>query len=630
MEHKEFSAIVVDFGSTNSGCARVRSLDNEGNLVYSTPEFLQNIGNYAKDNTWFYVEPTFLERIRTDYGSLTDEDFRIESRIMSNTDNPNIIWGREAIKRFSKKIMDEHWVSFKRFKMMLYYGNNNYAGLDFPLLLIIKTFLRIMKLECLELESKRMGRIVSEKEIKWGLTIPSIWTDDNKRVMKGLAREVFTPETRILSEPEGPLVYSLLVSNAQGRVEYQEGRITFVVDMGGGTTDICLMKESRNEDSKWQVEMVANTDGQAAGGNDIDNDFVIYMLRKISNGQVSDNGVSYDSLSNEDLVKTLFEGFQSNVEALIDFEDSWYKLKNRPDLEKLTEYPFTFTKDFRIWLLSNGHSAVANIVGEYLMDGCYFSAEEFKERVFAPTFNKIRSKIREILLANKDRVSIDRIVLAGGLSCNQLLRLHVENSIREVLGESSQIGDLGPLMNGGAIAAGACYLLLNKDFVVRLAKRNFYYDSYVDAFALSQRMRSEYADFGINLRLGDINSMIDDEEQYKHESLNRGYLVLSPIAIKDTLIKKYVYDGLSTGSGQTQLNITYYSSEDIVIFADENNSKLKIEVDSKFDCKPDTRYEIEVDFNDAQVSNALHYILREYETKEVVSEGDLDDAIKQS
>lgn len=126
---------------------------------------------------------------------------------------------------------------------MLYYGNENYAGLDFPLLLIIKTFLRVMKIECLELESKRLGRNVKAEEILWGVTIPSIWTDENKRVMVSLAHEVFTPQTRILSEPEGPLVYSLLMSSSQGRVEYQDNRITFVADMGGGTTDICLMKE---------------------------------------------------------------------------------------------------------------------------------------------------------------------------------------------------------------------------------------------------------------------------------------------------------------------------------------------------------------------------------------------------
>ena len=627
MEHKEISAIVVDFGSTNSGCCRVCSHDAEGNLVFSNPEFLQNIGSYAKDNTWFYVEPSFLERIRTGYESLTDDDFRIESRIMPNTDSPNIIWGREAIKRHSNKIMEEHWVSFKRFKMMLYYGNENYAGLDFPLLLIIKTFLRVLKLECLELETKRMGRKVEAEEILWGVTIPSIWTDENKRVMVNLAHEVFTPQTRILSEPEGPLVYSLLMSSSQGKVEYQDGRISFVVDMGGGTTDICLMKESLKDDGSWQIEMVANTDGQAAGGNDIDNDFILFLLRKISKDQVSDSGVSYGSLTDEDLIEKLFGGFQSNVGHFIEFEDNWYSLKNRPDLPNLTEYPFTFTKDYRKWLLANGHNAVANIVGEYLVDGCSFSAEEFKEKVCAPTFEKICSKVSEILQVNMNNVSIDRVVLAGGMSCNELVNSIVRNAINETLGSSSMIADMGPLMKGGAIAAGACYLLLNEDFVVRLAKRYFFYN--FSTSTVTSVLVSQYEELGKKLRIGDISTLMDDEDQYAIRGSIGNYSVLGPITIKDMLVKKFIDPDLSSREEQTSLKMTFYSSDDIVVFANDENPKLKVEAVAEFECKPETRYELEVDFNEAQISNALRYVLREYETKEVVSEGYLNDAIKQ-
>lgn len=626
MNHKEISAIVVDFGSTNSGCCRVCSHDAEGNLIFSNPEFLQNIGSYAKDNTWFYVEPSFLERIRIEYDNLTDDDFRIESRIMPNTDKPNIIWGREAIKRHRKIIMDEHWVSFKRFKMMLYYGNENYPSIDFPLLLIIKTYLRILKLECLVLESKRLGRKVKAEEILWGLTIPSIWTDDNKHVMVNLAHEVFTPQTRVLSEPEGPLVYSLLMSSSQGKVEYQNGRITFVADMGGGTTDICLMKESQTEDGNWQVEMIANTDGQAAGGNDIDNDFIIFMLRKISQGQTNDNGVSYDSLSDEDLYDVLFAGFQANVGEYEEFEDNWYMLKNRPDLPNLKECPFTFTKDYRKWLLLNGHKAVANLVGEYLVDGCSFSAEEFQEKVFAPTFNKICTKIREILQANKNDVRIDRVVLAGGMSCNELINAKVRITIEDVLGSSSMIADLGPLMKGGAIAAGACYVLLNEDLIIRLAKHHYYYDFLTDS--LSATLRNRYADFGIKFRLGDVCAMIDDESEYRVIT-NRGCLVLGPIAIKDMLVKKYINDGLYTDTGQTTLDVSFYSSDEIVIYANEENPKLKVEANTNFPCKENTHYQLEIDFNEAQVSNALRFVLREFDTQEIVKEGFLNDVVKQ-
>lgn len=628
MEHKEISAIVVDFGSTNSGCCRVCSHDAEGNLVFSNPEFLQNIGSYAKDNTWFYVEPSFLERIRTDYDTLTDDDFRIESRIMPNTDNPNIIWGREAIKRHSNKIMEEHWVSFKRFKMMLYYGNENYGGLDFPLLLIIKTFLRVMKIECLELESERLGRKVNKEEILWGVTIPSIWSDENKRVMVNLAHEVFTRETRILSEPEGPLVYSLLVANAQGRVEYEEGRVTFVVDMGGGTTDICLMRESKNEEGKWQVEMVAHTDGQAAGGNDIDNDFIIYLLRRISRGQISDSGVSYDSLSDDDLLDALFSGFQTNVGEFIEFEDNWFKLKNDIGLLNSEESPFEMSLPYRKWLKNNGHKVVANIVGELRNDGCFLPTEELKERVFTATFKKIRSKINELLLANKDIVRIDRVVLAGGMSCNQLLKSQVEITIREILGASTRIAGLGPLMSGGAIAAGACYLLINEDFVIHLAKKYFFYN--FSTSAVTSVLVSQYAELGKKLRVGDISTLMDDEKQYRVSGKEIGsYSVLGPVTIKDMLVKKFIDPDLSSREEQKSLKMTFYSSYNMVVYANDENPKLNVEAVAEFECKPETRYELEVDFNEAQVSNALRYVLREYDTKEVVSKGYLNDAIKQ-
>ena len=132
------SAIAVDFGSTNSGCCRVCEHDSNGELIYANPEFLHSIGDYAKDNTWFYVEESFLQRIRTSYSSIKDEEFRIVSRIFPNTPQPNIICGREAIQQNYSLISNGNWKAFKRFKMMLYRGDGNYTGLDFPLVLIIK------------------------------------------------------------------------------------------------------------------------------------------------------------------------------------------------------------------------------------------------------------------------------------------------------------------------------------------------------------------------------------------------------------------------------------------------------------------------------------------------------------
>lgn len=615
------SAITVDFGSTNSGCCRTSSFDNEGNLVYTQPIFLHNTGYYAKDETWFYIEPSFLNRIENSYQSLHDEDFRILSRVFPNTENPNILWGREVKKRYAQKIKDENWVSFKRFKMMLYSGERTYTGMNFPLLLIIKTYLRVLKLECMALESRRMERPVSEDEIQWGVTIPSIWTDDNKNVMGEIAREVFNSDTRILSEPEGPLVYSILASNEKGRVDFVNGRITFVVDCGGGTTDICLMREVQNRKGDFHVEMVDYTDGSAAGGNDIDNNFYKFLLRHISSQLTDDNGIAYDSLTDEALYDSLFAGFQNQTDLFVEFEDNWYRLKNRDNIINLTDgCPFQFTPGYKKWLEKNGHSTVAARVGNYLSDGCYFDSSDFYNKVFDPTFNKICQKVKEILENNINNINIDRIVLAGGLSCNQLLDSKLKLFISNILGNhyKDKFAGLGEMDKGGAIMAGANYMLLHKDFIIRLAKKNYYFDVATTLFGIV----AAYNKCGVEKRIGDINEMMQNEAMYSTKPI-----ALLPIAIKGKLISNYVNGNLYTDDTQTKLNIVFYSSvEDHIVFANLNNPKLSLETEFEIDCEPNHRYRLEVDFNNAQVSNDLYYEFIDYETNQIVASGFIKDA----
>ena len=630
MNNKEISAIAVDFGSTNSGCCRVCSHDSEGNLVFSNPEFLQNIGSYAKDNTWFYIEPSFLERVCNEYDSLLDEDFVIESRVFPNRENPNVIWGREPIKRFASKISSENWVGFKRFKMMLYHGNENYASLNYPLVLVIKVFLRIIKIECLELETRRLNRLdrpVIADEILWGITIPSIWSDDNKQVMKEIVHDVFpVKQAHILSEPEGPLVYTLQASDAQSRINYQDGRTSFVIDCGGGTTDMCLMKEAKQKDGSYKIEMIANSDGSAAGGNDIDEAFYKFILRKITKDKNTNSGISYDRLYDEQLVEMLFDGFRSKVREFIEFEDNWFSLKNRQDFNSIEECSFSFTAEYRKWLKEEGHDEVADVVKEYLVDNCYFSTNELIQNVFVPTFEKIGEKVKEILYANKG-IRIDRIVLAGGMACNYQLKSYLRELIKRELGETSddKFSNMGALMSGGSIAAGTCYLLLNKD-IIRLAKKNYYYSSFVRN--ASEDLKESYGRFGINMKIGVLNAMIDDEKEYAISFPDRGHLILTPFAIKDKLVSNYINDELSTEEDQTTVRTRIYSSIDgFVIYANEENPALQIEAEIESGCQPETRYKLEVDFNEAQISNDLHFVFSEYESGLVVSEGVISDVI---
>ena len=620
------SAIAVDFGSTNSGCARIVSFDENGKLKYDTPHLVHSTGTYAKDNTWFYIEPSFLERVISNYDSLSDADFRIESRVI-HSNNPNILWGRQSIKEFSDKLVSEKWISFKNFKMLLRDGVND-TMLDFPLVTIIKTFLRILKIECLSLESDRLGRNVLADEIQWGVTIPAIWNDENKRIMVECAHSVFSKKARILSEPEGPLVANLLMSGNGGKVEYKDGRTSLVIDMGGGTTDICLMKEVKQSDGEFKFEMIADTDGSAAGGNDVDNNFYLYMLRFISKGKTSDSGIAYDSLDDDTLLREAFNGFKANIKSFEDFEDNWLKLKSERNLGQKSTCDFEFTKDFRLWLAENGHKQLADSVKEMLVDGCEFPSVSFVEQVLTPTFKKICDKIKEIILSNMQKVSFDNIILAGGMSQNHSLNVMVKETIRELLGESgeSAIREAPGLFAGSAIMTGTCFLLVNRDFIERLAKRNYYYDCCVDN--ITSCLREDYAALGLNIKGGEINSILDDEDSNDFDMPGRsGSIILRPIVLKDHIVHPY-HRTLSTGANQTHVNVELFSTDGkVVIYANKKNPDLTKEGEIDATCKENTSYDLEVDFNEAQISNALHYIFKEYGTDEVIAEDYINEII---
>ncbi len=614
------SAIAVDFGSTNSGCARIVSFDENGKLKYDTPHLVHSTGTYAKDNTWFYIEPSFLDRVISNYDSLSDSDFKIESPVI-HTSTPNIIWGRKTIKEFADMLVSEKWVSFKNFKMLLRDGAND-AMLDFPLVTIIKIFLRVIKIECLYLESNKLGRNVAVDEIQWGLTIPAIWNDQSKRIMRDCAHSVFSRTTRILSEPEGPLVANLLNSGEGGKVEYKAGRTSLVIDMGGGTTDICLMKEVKQSDGNYKLEMVANTDGSAAGGNDVDLHFYIHMLRFISKGKMSDAGVAYDSLDDETLLRDAFDGFKAKIKSFMDFEENWMKLKSQADLGKRATCDFTFTKDYRLWLSENGHKQLADNVKEMLVDGCEFPSAPFVEHVLTPTFKKICDKVKEIITSNKDRATFDNIILAGGMSKNQSLNVMVKQTIRELLGEAgvSAIREAPGLFAGSAVMTGACFLLVNRGFIERIAKRNYYYDCRVAN--ITSCLHEDYATLGMQLARGVINSIRDDEDSLGYTKTERSdSVILRPIVLKGHIIHPY-HRTLSTGTNQSHVNVEIFSSDGrVIIYANDKNPNLTKEGEIDKDCKENTDYDLEVDLNEAQISDEVHYIFKENGTEEILDEG---------
>ena len=622
------AAISIDFGSTNTGCAGIHSSENGGKIEYRTPEFFYHTGNYAKDNTWFFVKPDFLQKIKNDFKGVRDEDFSIES-IVSHPDNPNIIWGRKPIKQFSSLIKTEGWIQFRWLKMDFLHGTS-YSSDCLSIEQAIKLFFRILKIERLKAESARLKRKVSADEILWGVTIPSVLSTEQKQIMLSVVKDILSPDARILSEPEGPMVSSF-VHGGKSFDGYQDGRVSLVIDCGGGTTDICLMQEN-TKGKKPIVDMIAHTEVSVAGGNDVDNAFYIYFLRKISKGKTSDNGICYDNLSDKELTKCLLDAFRTDEpKQFMDFEDDWLELKSSNDFED-ESFPtcsFEIRPSYKKWLKNNGHTQICHVVDDLIEDGCDFEKKEFIATVFNPTFDIICAKVREII-QNNSAVKIDAIVPAGGMSCNDLLNTRLKRTISDLLGTEAihkfeEIPD-AERNAGNSIMDGALYMLLHRDFIRRLANKTYYYDSISED--TNWALKSMYKNCGVNLKIGEIENMRAEASQYKRQTSSDEGIILTPIAVQNQLVKNYT-NNLRTRVDQVKVSVDFYSSQDkFVIYSNAENPDLTLEGSINVDCKPDCSYRLEVDFNQAQIAGDLHYAFIDSETGEIVAHGRIDNVLK--
>ena len=609
------SAIAIDFGSSNSGAARIDTYQ-DGRLVYSTPQFCHSDGYYAKDVTWFFIHPELLERAEKNYESLRDNDFKILSRVFMDTLEPNIIWGRDFIPGNYQKIEHENWVEFKYFKMMIYLDVSYPAKLkSYPISLVVKIFLRILKIECLSIESAFKGRAVSSNEIQWGVTIPSIWTKENQRLMGDICQNVFGNHVRVLSEPEGPVVSERIHASNNAQLNHSPRKKTIVVDAGGGTTDICLLADKEViSESDSHFQLLASCDGIGVGGNIIDKDFWVYFLRFISKGTTSVNGIIYDSLLDDELRRILLQPYIDTLDHAIEMENAWLVFKHK------VAKSFTIPKDYRKWLINNDHSSVADRVTDILIGQTSFDTAELYEQVFAPTFNKISQCVESFLKTHnhliKDDVENLSLIFAGGLSLNQKLRDLIMCKINAMfsINVSTNIANT-PLRASGSIMDGASYLLLWRRFIQREAPFYIFDCAASDLMTLQEA----YKEKGVLMKYGELNAISQKDVEERKASNDK--VCAFPVAIKGADLLDYRCSFCAVREEQESIKLSFYGSDEIIVHPQDNI--LAWELGS--DLLPNYRnksYVCIVDFNETNTGN-LHYYVTLEESNELIKEGNI-------
>ena len=608
------SAIAVDFGSSNTGVARIDHFEN-GKLTYTTPTLPYSDGYYAKDASWFFIEPSLLKKVETEWSNLKDVDFRILSRVNRTTEKPNIIWGRHFIQEKADLIQQEGWVEFKYFKMMIY-KNIPYHATDkeYPIELVVKLFLRIIKIDCLTFESAKAKHPIATEQIKWGVTIPSIWTDDNKKMMSCICSEIFGEHVRILSEPEGPIIAERIHAGA-GEFVTNPGHKSFVVDCGGGTTDLCLLQDNEiDSNGDISFKLLASSNGIGLGGNNIDEAFVHYFLKFITNGLKLEQGGFYEEISYDKLKDMIFTPYiTSSIKNSIEFENEWFLIKHGKSES------FKIPKNYRIWLMNNGYNSVAGRVRDILAGDIEFGGKEMYDIVFAPIFSQIAQIVRKFLTNNLNLLGEDTknnfsVVFAGGLSLSNTFRDLIKQTIRDAIG--CELGETNLAMSNtvsASIMEGASYILLNRRSMRRKAKFYIY-----DMFSKTSlfKLREAYGKLGIKIGVGELNSIADNDAELNNAQYG---MIAFPVAIKGEYFVDYENDFYARNEQQQQIESVFYSSDQMIVLP-FGNIKAKEITRFVVDNTSADGYHCIVDFNESEIGNCIHFYVTRLDTGELLYE----------
>ena len=608
------SSIVVDFGSTNSGCARIE-LERD-HIGYRTPDFIQGNQTYAKDNTWFFVHPDFWKKICDNYNDISDTDFRIRSRALPYTKEPNIVWGRQHIRALADTLENEKWIDFKFFKMKLYHNEDFVVdGQRVSIKEVVRLFLRILKIECLDYEKGRRNRPVVTDEIQWGITIPTIWGNRERELMTEIAEDVLGNHVRVLSEPEGPILSALIHSTGNGIFALKKSRVNLVVDIGGGTTDITLMEEiSEDAACEYPLRVVAATDGVGVGGNNIDEAYWTYVLRTLSKGKMSDDGCIYDSLNDVALKEMLLAPFVKKLGAYLDMEDKWLEFKHGQSSH------INFPPAYRKWLKNSGHNQIAAVLTSIMTGEEDIDVVKLKQHVFQPTFQTITNKVREFLQRNigyiPENPDLCVVVKAGGLSLSADLRDLIDMEVNN-LGLAFTSASLGAdsLNVSGSIMDGACVVLLNRKIINRKAPFNIYYNINLSLVQL----RDNYKNLGINMNIGQLQDLLDDD-------IKNGATMgakADPIGIKGEFLKDSNVSFTPVHENQEKVSFKFYGCNDGFIVLPYNNPKCWLLGEKTFETHGYQSFTLLIDFNEFPNNNNFHYFITSESNGEVMAEGNI-------
>jgi molecular chaperone DnaK (HSP70) len=390
-------AIAIDFGTARSGYAYQFFEDKD----VKDPIFR----NKWPDTNEFYPK------------TLTEILFRPDGAVEA--------WGHTARKRFTQlreEASEKGYIFIDNFKTLLHEGKDRdqdgpfimREGKKFSVLRLIAEFLRLVKETALKDISETLGGagLLDENEIRWCLTVPAVWREDSKNIMRraaelaGLIGEGTQEAERLLLvlEPEAAAVHCQQVMMRQNESALENGKVIMIVDAGGGTVDITVHEVIGGRG----LDELIPCGGGLHGSKYVDRNFREFLARKLS-AEAMDEFQSQWPVEYAKLISETWENIKCSYDATPNWRAS-IELPRR--LEKILEDSFPEVLD-QLANVQGGDNTVIRLTNHDM------------EEIFNSVVNQLIGKVKNQFIALEDR-PCDILFLVGGFAESPLLKKRIQ------------------------------------------------------------------------------------------------------------------------------------------------------------------------------------------------------------
>ncbi|KAF8978270.1 hypothetical protein BGZ46_006652 [Entomortierella lignicola] len=286
---------------------------------------------------------------------------------------------------------------------------------------------------------EQFGPSYSRKSFRYCLTVPAMWSDKAKDVMRRAAirANIITEDDHpdrlmLVSEPEAAALYCEKVCE---QYDLDHSDRFMICDAGGGTVDLIVYEITSSFQGR-RLSEVTKGHGASCGSMFIDQNFVSLLVKKLT---------SQGANLPKNIIRTLVETFAYQLKPHFDgIEDQYLSLP-----------------------LSNCFDAIQDpeaigIDGGYM----YLKASELKEIVFEPVVKKVVGLIQEQLRGAKN---CSAIFMVGGFGSSSYLLQRMKQEFGDTIKTIS-----APHRPELAVVCGAVYVGLNPKVVTaRVIRRSY-------------------------------------------------------------------------------------------------------------------------------------------------------------